>query len=58
MRKRVVILICVLASCLVSMAQQLEVSEFYADPSMYDAVKFPKNDLNGERCGLVKVGLA
>ena len=39
-------------------AQQLKVVEFRADLSMTDAVRFPKNDLNGERCGLIKLGLA
>lgn len=43
--------------CQISHAQQLEVLEFHADPTLIDAVMFPKNDLNDERCGLVKVGL-
>lgn len=39
-------------------AQQLKVVEFRADLTMTDAVRFPKNDFNGERCGLIKLGLA
>ncbi len=38
-------------------AQQLKVVEFCADLSMTDAVQFPKEDFNGDRCGLIKLGL-
>ena len=38
-------------------AQELKVVGFHADLSMVDAVRFPKEDLNGERCGLIKLGL-
>jgi len=38
-------------------AQHLKVVEFRADLSMADAVQFPKEDLNGNRCGLIKLGL-
>lgn len=31
--------------------------EFRADMSMTDAVQFPKEDLNGDRCGLIRLGL-
>jgi len=38
-------------------AQDLKVTEFRADMSMTDAVRFPKTDLNGERCGLIRLGM-
>lgn len=38
-------------------AQELKVLEFRADMSMTDAVQFPKEDLNGDRCGLIRLGL-
>lgn len=38
-------------------AQELKVLEFRADLTMTDAVRFPKEDLSGDRCGLVKLGL-
>lgn len=38
-------------------AQELKVLEFRADMTMTDAVKFPKEDANGERCGLIRMGL-
>lgn len=38
-------------------AQELKVLEFRADPSMTDATRFPKEDLNGDRCGLIRLGL-
>lgn len=40
-------------------AQQLKVSEdFHADPTDLTAKMKPKDDLNGDPCGLVKLGLA
>lgn len=38
-------------------AQELKVLEFRLEMSMVDAVRFPKEDLNGERCGLIRLGL-
>ena len=38
-------------------AQELKVLEFRADPTMTDATRFPKQDLNGDRCGLIRMGL-
>lgn len=38
-------------------AQELKVLEFSLEMSMVDAVRFPKEDLNGERCGLIRLGL-
>ena len=38
-------------------AQDLKVTEFRADMSMTDAVRFPKTDLNGDRCGLIRLGM-
>lgn len=40
-----------------AMAQDLKVIEFRADMSMTDAVRYPKEDLNGERCGLIRLGM-
>lgn len=38
-------------------AQDLRVTEFRADMSMTDAVKYPQEDFNGDRCGLIRLGL-
>ena len=38
-------------------AQELKVLEFRADMTMTDAVKYPKEDANGVRCGLIRMGL-
>lgn len=38
-------------------AQELKVLEFRADMTMTDAVRFPKEDLNGNRGGLIRMGL-
>ncbi len=38
-------------------SQELKVTEFRADMTMTDAVKFPKEDANGQRCGLIRMGL-
>ena len=38
-------------------AQELKVLEFRADMTMTDAVRFPKDDLNGDRGGLIRMGL-
>ena len=51
----VAFLICIVG---VSQAQQLKVVEFRADLSMADANQFPKEDYSGNRCGLIKLGLA
>lgn len=54
-RKPIIVLLIFLSYF--SYAQQLEVIEFHSGPTLIDAVRFPKNDLNGDRCGLVKIGL-
>lgn len=52
------LIILILLSCAgVVQAQRLKMIEFRADLSMTDAVKFPKEDLNGDRCGLIRLGL-
>lgn len=56
MRKILVVLLCVY-SCIQVKAQELRVIEFQADKTMTDAVKYPKEDANGVRCGLIRVGL-
>lgn len=38
-------------------AQELKLLEFREDVSMTDAVRFPNEDLNGDRCGLIRLGL-
>lgn len=38
-------------------AQELKVLEFRADLTMTDALQYPKEDFNGDRCGLLKLGL-
>jgi len=55
MRKVILVLLLVCAGIL--HAQQLEVTEFRVVPNMDDAVRNPKVDFNGDRCGLVKLGL-
>ena len=57
-RIRNIILTVLLACAGMLQAQQLKVVEFRADYSMTDASQFPKVDLNGQRCGLIKLGLA
>ena len=51
------IAVALLSINLISQAQELKLLEFRADMSMTDAVKYPKEDLNGERCGLIRLGL-
>ncbi|MBR0170473.1 MAG: SUMF1/EgtB/PvdO family nonheme iron enzyme [Bacteroidales bacterium] len=55
--KRIVLLIIAIAISLLSHAQELKVIEFRADMTMTDAVQYPKEDANGERCGLIRMGL-
>jgi len=43
---------------IISYAQELKLIEFRADKTMTDAVKFPKKDLNGNSCGLIRLGLS
>ena len=38
-------------------AQELKVLEFRADMTMTDAVREPRTDANGDRCGLIRMGL-
>ena len=53
------ILISLFIGCGIALqAQELKVLEFRADKSMTDAVRYPKEDFNGDRCGLIKLGLA
>lgn len=55
---KIVLTVLVLLSITVlSHAQELKLLEFRADMSMTDAVRFPKEDLNGGRCGLIRLGL-
>ena len=55
---RNIVLVFLLACAGVLQAQQLNVIEFRADFTLTDAVKYPKEDFNGERCCLIKLGLA
>lgn len=55
--KKNILLIFITFSLSVSFAQELKVTEFHADMTMLDAVKFPKEDANGTRCGLIRMGL-
>lgn len=55
MRKVILVLLLLCAGVL--QAQQLTVTDFRTDPSKNDAVAFPKEDFNGDRCGLVKLKL-
>ena len=55
---RNIVLVFLLACAGVLQAQQLKVIEFRADLTLTDAVKYPKEDFNGDRCGLIKLGLA
>lgn len=56
MKKIVLLTLCFLTLS-VSFAQELKVKEFRADMTMTDAVKYPKEDANGTRCGLIRMGL-
>lgn len=56
--KKLLLLIAFLSGVFFSThAQELKVLEFQADLSITDAVRFPKEDFNGDRCGLIKLGL-
>lgn len=55
MKKAILVFLLVCAGVL--QAQQLTVIDFRPDPGKNDAVTFPKNDFNGDRCGLVKLRL-
>lgn len=57
MKKHLFLLISLAFFGLSGWAQELKVIEFRADMSMTDAVQFPKEDLNGDRCGLIRMGL-
>ena len=52
-----ILLALLLALGLMVKAQDLKVVEFRADMSMTDAVQYPKEDFNGDRCGLIRLGL-
>ena len=55
--RRKVILVFLLVCAGVLQAQQLTVTDFRTDPTKNDAMTFPKEDFNGDRCGLVKLRL-
>ena len=55
---RNIVLVFLVACAGALQAQQLKVIEFRADLTLTDAVQYPKEDFNGERCGLIKLGLA
>ena len=57
MKKKLFLLIAMSMAAICGWAQELKVIEFRADMSMTDAVQFPKEDLNGDRCGLIRMGL-
>ncbi len=57
MKKFYLLTILLAGSILSGWAQELKVLEFRADMSMTDAVQFPKEDLNSDRCGLIRMGL-
>lgn len=57
MRRSVLILLAIVGLSLAGWAQELKVLEFRADLTMTDAVRFPKEDFNGDRCGLIRMGL-
>lgn len=57
MKKLSIIILFFIGLTVAAKAQELKVLEFRADLTMTDAVQFPKEDLNGDRCGLVKLGL-
>lgn len=57
MKKTVLFLLLFIGFAVTASAQELKVLEFRADLTMTDAVQFPKEDFNGERCGLIKLGL-
>lgn len=57
MKKLSTIILFFIGLTVAAKAQELKVLEFRADLTMTDAVQFPKEDLNGDRCGLVKLGL-
>ena len=52
-----VLLVFLLFLGLIVKAQELRVIDFHPDYSLVDAVRFPKEDFNGDRCGLIKLGL-
>lgn len=58
LRNIVIIFVFLLACAGALHAQQLKVVEFQSDMSMTDAVRYPKEDRNGNHCGLIKLGLA
>ena len=55
--KKVLIAALMVLLASVAFAQELKVLEFRADMTMTDAVKYPKEDANGVRCGLIRMGL-
>ena len=55
--KTILIALVLMSISMISNAQELKMIEFRADMSMTDAVQFPKEDLNGDRCGLIRLGL-
>lgn len=55
--KTILIALVLMSISMISNAQELKMLEFRADMSMTDAVQFPKEDLNGDRCGLIRLGL-
>ena len=57
MKKLSVFILLFVALSFAAKAQELKVLEFRADMTMTDATQYPKEDFNGERCGLVKLGL-
>ena len=57
MRRIPLLIAFLLGMAFVGWSQELKVIEFRADPSMTDAVQHPKEDFNGDRCGLIRLGL-
>lgn len=57
MKKLSVFILLFVALSFAAKAQELKVIEFRSDLTMTDATQYPKEDFNGERCGLVKLGL-
>ena len=55
--KRALLIWAALLVAAVAGAQELKVLEFRADMTMTDAVKYPREDANGVRCGLIRMGL-
>lgn len=55
--KTIVATLFLLALALGAKAQKLTVEDFHADPTDLTAKMKPKTDLNGNPCGLVKIGL-